>query len=51
MATFNDIALSFRYWHSEMEGRALAEFALKPDATALHFNETLGDVQAQTRTR
>ena len=31
-----------------MECGALPEFALEPDASALHFNEALGDVQSQT---
>jgi hypothetical protein len=30
-----------------MESGSLAEFALEPDASALHFDQTLGDIQAQ----
>ncbi len=34
-----------------MEGSTFTDFALKPDFSALHFDQVLGDIQAQACAR
>src|SRR5262245_93916 len=51
METVRVILLSFRNWYRKVEGCAIAEFAVEPDASSLHFHKALGDIQPQTCTR